>query len=241
MRIAVISDIHGNMDALESVFADMDAARIDVIFSLGDNIGYGPEPEKVVKQLQDRRIPSVLGNHELAVNKPLYLKLFNPAAKRSIEKTATLLSENAIAYIAGLPNMRTFQDCRFVHGFPPESPVTYLFQASDAALEQAFDDTPERLCFVGHTHELALLGHDGGELFRQPLLEGKTRLDQNHRYLINAGSVGQPRDGNNNAKYMIWDSDEGILDVRFVAYDIARVVDKIMAAGLPEVHALRLW
>lgn len=241
MRIAIIADIHGNLDAFQCVLADMPTAAVDAVYSLGDNIGYGPQPEEVLALIRHHSIPSVMGNHELAIADPVILRWFNPTARTAIERTRDMLSEASIADIRKLPMVLTAQQCRFVHGFPPDSPITYLFQVNDNALQQAFATITERLCFVGHTHELLMISFDGKRLQRHDLAPGEFPLDPACRYLINAGSVGQPRDGNNNAKYVIWDTTTGCLDIRFVPYDIASVVKKIMDAGLPESLARRLW
>jgi predicted phosphodiesterase len=99
----------------------------------------------------------------------------------------------------------------------------------------------EKLCFIGHTHTLDIMGYAGKEIEYEDLPEGVFRLDPEKKYIINIGSVGQPRDSSNNAKYVIWDSAQDSLDVRFISYDIAAVVKKIKAAGLPKEHAERLW
>jgi predicted phosphodiesterase len=99
----------------------------------------------------------------------------------------------------------------------------------------------EWICFVGHTHDLQIIGFDGRALTQAPLNEGISRLNSDTQYIINVGSIGQPRDGNNKAKYVIWDNSNNYIDVRFISYDIASVVNKIIAAGLPQIHALRLW
>ena len=99
----------------------------------------------------------------------------------------------------------------------------------------------ERLCFIGHTHALEIIRYDGLQVDRKKIGEGKTHLEEEPHYLINVGSVGQPRDGTNHAKYIIWDQTEALIDVRFIPYDIASTVAKIRAAGLPENHAKRLW
>lgn len=241
MRIAVIADIHGNLDAFKCVLADMPSAAVDTVYSLGDNIGYGPQPEEVLALIRHHGIPSVMGNHELAIADPVILRWFNPTARTSLEWTRDMLSEMSRADILKLPTVLTAQQCRFVHGFPPDSPITYLFQVGDNALKQAFANITERLCFIGHTHELLMFSFDGKHLQRHDLARGEITLDPARRYLINTGSVGQPRDGNNNAKYVIWDTITGCLDIRFVPYDIASVVKKIEVAGLPESLAKRLW
>ncbi|MEJ2286498.1 MAG: metallophosphoesterase family protein, partial [Desulfobacterales bacterium] len=114
MRLAVFSDTHGNYDALEQVLKDIDRSDVDAVISLGDNIGYGPEPERVIKKLKSRNIPSVQGNHELAANDEEYLNWFNPAARKSLIKTRTLLSKTSLRYISQLEPFMTSYDCRFV-------------------------------------------------------------------------------------------------------------------------------
>jgi predicted phosphodiesterase len=241
MRLGIISDIHGNLEAFGSVLSDIDDVGVDELICLGDNIGYGPDPVGVVRLLRDRSIYSLIGNHELAVAEPASLQWFNPVARRSLLKTIELMDENTIRFVTGLDRFQVRDGCRFVHGFPPESAATYLFQVDADGLCKTFGEYPERLCFVGHTHELEIVAFGDGVARARPLKKGTTRLRKELRYIINVGSVGQPRDGNNNAKYVIFDSDRDLLEVRFVPYDISVTVQKIIAAGLPESHAMRLW
>jgi len=208
---------------------------------LGDMIGYGPEPEAVVQLIKSRGIPTIMGNHELAVIDPSYLKWFNPAARQSILTTIPWLSEDSMDFIARLKPFITMHGSRFVHGFPPDSVIIYLFQIDDKGLLSALKKLDEKICFVGHTHKMAIASHDGDTVIRAPLERGPVTLSADKTYIINTGSVGQPRDGDNSAKYLIWDLDDHSVDVRFVPYHIARVSNKIVEAGLPEVHAARLW
>jgi len=240
MKIAVLSDIHGNMDAFEQVLADIDDRGVASVLSLGDNIGYGAEPERVVQTLKTRGIPSVLGNHELAAKKPGFLGWFNPAARTSLTMTFRMLSAESMAFIAGLPDYRVIHGCRLVHGFPPDSPTLYRFQVPPERQLKALRDLPERICFVGHTHVLDLVSHDGSRLADVAFQEGINRLDPALQYLVNIGSVGQPRDGDPRAKYVIWDPSESTLDIRCVAYDAEAAAAKIIAAGMPAEHAHRL-
>ncbi len=240
MRLAVISDIHGNMDALEQVLADIDQAGVRTVFSLGDNIGYGAEPERVVQTLMARGIPSVLGNHEMAALDPGFLDWFNPIAQTSLTRTFGMLSPKSMNFTAGLPTQMSAHGCRFVHGFPPDSPTVYLFQVEVERRARVLKVLPQRLCFVGHTHVLEISGFDGHDFTDVGIREGPIPLDPGLKYLINVGSVGQPRDGDIRAKYVIWDADQNTLEIRFVAYDAQAAADKILAAGLPEQHARRL-
>jgi len=241
MRLAVFSDTHGNLDALEQVIKDIDRSAVDEVISLGDNIGYGPEPDRVIKKLKALKIPSVLGNHELAVEDEEYLNWFNPAARKSLIKTRKLLSKTSLRHISKFEPFITSYDCRFVHGFPPDSSMIYMYQVSEGRKQEVFEEMTERLCFIGHTHTLDIMGYAGKEIQYEDLPEGVFKLDPEKKYIINIGSVGQPRDSSNNAKYIIWDSTQDSLDVRFLSYDIASVVKKIKAAGLPKEHADRLW
>lgn len=240
-KIAIISDVHGNMEAFEQVLADIDRLNVDVVISLGDNIGYGPEPDRVIQYIRRHAISSVQGNHELAIIEPNYLNWFNAAAQQSLKKTLKLLSEPSIGFIAKMKVFLSEYGCRFVHGFPPDSPLTYSFQVSEGKTKKALDELSEKRCFIGHTHTLDLISYDGQKIEYGSLNEGLNILDPDRKYIISVGSVGQPRDGDNRSKYVIWNSSDDTVEVRFVAYDIGAVVKKIHAAGLPPEHAERLW
>jgi predicted phosphodiesterase len=240
MRIAVISDIHANLEALEQVLADIDGSNIDRTLCLGDSVGYGPEPEQVVAMINDRHIPSILGNHELALIDQNLLTWFNPLARRSLLKTIEMLSEKTVNFIFNLKPYMIYDGYRFVHGFPPDSATTYLFQISEDELLRTFKQMKEKICFVGHTHRLEIIGFDGKSIIRSPLTQRIVNLNNADRYIINIGSVGQPRDGDNHAKYIILDTEKNSIEVKFIPYDIASVVNKIIEAGFPTEHAIRL-
>lgn len=241
MKIAVISDIHGNMDAFQKVLADIEATGIGSIFSLGDNIGYGAESDRVLGCIQDLKIPSVLGNHELGLVQPRYLEWFNPPARKALVKTIEMLSDRSIRYIYTLKRYLIHEDNRFVHGFPPKSPTLYQFQIKNDRVRQVMAELPQNICFTGHTHLLELLEYDGQTVRHHGLNQGYKQLSPASMHIVNCGAVGQPRDGNNRAKYVIWDSELKRLEVRFIAYDIASAAEKIRAAGFPASHADRLW
>ena len=241
MKLAIISDIHGNYEAFREVLADIEMMGVDQTISLGDNIGYGPEPDRVVQKILALNIPSVLGNHELAVKNEKYLSWFNPVARKSLLKTRDLLSESSIAFVKSLKSFISIDDCRCVHGFPPDSPLIYMFQPSENRKKKVLNEIPERICFIGHTHVLEIMGYDGDRIETHDLPPGTTHLTKDKKYIVNIGSVGQPRDGTSDAKYVIYDSKTGTLNVRFIPYEIAAVVQKIKEAGLPEEHADRLW
>ena len=241
-RIAVLSDVHGNLEALVSVLADLDAQGAGRILNLGDMVGYGPEPDACVRLLRERGVESVLGNHELGLVEAQARNWFNPQAKRALDRTRMLLSDESLMYFRTLPRTLEAAGALFVHGCPPGLVSKYLYELSTEELRETFGLYPQRVCFIGHTHELERISlFEGGRLERKALGKGLATLDPRARHLINAGAVGQPRDGNNKAKYLLWEPEAGTLDVRFVAYDIARTAAGIIEKGLPTVYADRLW
>ncbi len=241
MRIAVISDIHGNATALRQVLKDIESCKADQVICLGDNIGYGPEPEAVVSMLRQMNIASVMGNHELVINNPGFLGWFNTAARLSLEKSIDAISPPNLDFLSRLPDFITAFGCRFVHGFPPDSPTNYMFEIYPAEMEKIMADMAEPVCFIGHTHDLALITYQDRSVNQSPLTGSKTVfLDSTLKYIINAGSVGQPRDGTGEAKYVLFDTEAYSLEVRRIPYDVNDTIKKIHAAGLPRQHALRL-
>jgi len=151
-----------------------------------------------------------------------------------------MLSEKTINFISKLKPSMIYDGYRFVHGFPPDSATTYLFQIAEDELLQTFKQMKEKICFVGHTHRLEIIGFNGKSITRSPLVQSVVNLNSTDQYIINIGSVGQPRDGDNHAKYIILDTEKNSIEVKFIPYDIASVVNKIIAAGLPTEHAIRL-
>jgi len=240
VKLAILSDIHGNMEAFEAVLGDITEQSVDTVVSLGDHIGYGPDPEEVNLRIMDLKIASVLGNHEYAVLNRDHIESFNVNAKRSILMTLEMLSEKSLAFISGLPLFLVTQGCRFVHGLPPDSPTLYFHEIQGESLEALFHEFAEPVCFVGHTHRLDLAVFNGKRAFRMPLSTGILPLENKLRYIINTGSVGQPRDGDKRAKYALWNTENCVLEIRAVDYDIPSVVEKIRVRGLPMANAYRL-
>lgn len=237
MRIAVISDIHSNMDALSAVGRDMDQHRVDRIISLGDSIGYGPEPEKVIEWLRRHQVFSVMGNHERALLNDRYLSAFNPGARKALLINREMLSAASLEWIRSLASFYIYRGARFVHGLPPDMVDTYITRESDSRIIHIMTTLKEPLSFVGHTHSLGLYCLEKQGLIKKKFEKTRVFLAKGHRYIISTGSVGQPRDGYNKAKYVIWDSVENHVEPRFVRYDVAAAVKKILAAGIPKRYA----
>ena len=240
MRLAVISDIHGNMEAFLKTLADIDSAAVDQVVCLGDNIGYGPDPEEVVRLVRERRIPCVMGNHELSLVSPKYLEWFNALARQSLVLTRECLSESSMEYIRELPMNMVVGECLCVHGCPPDSAMTYIIELSTRELRARFEAMEQRICFVGHTHILGLYRFDGFHVHTESLGRDLVKLMPDNLYIVNVGGLGQPRDSNLDAKYVIYDDEAGTFEVRFVPYDSLTTANKILEKGWPRLHARRL-
>lgn len=242
MQIAVLSDIHANLEAFRRVLEDIDSRHpgVDEVVSLGDTLGYGPQPEACLALLRKRGIVSVQGNHELAVAQAKYRQWFNPQSREALQRTCELVSDESVAYIRELPRFLIRHGCLFVHGLPPDSAFRYLYEINGEDLADLFSRFTEAVAFVGHTHELERISWDGRRARRHALAQGDQILDRSLRHIVNIGAVGQPRDGDNRAKYVLWDTDTWTLTVRFVVYDIKSAMAGFKPAGMPDQYARRL-
>lgn len=242
MRLAIVADIHGNYQALAAVLADIASQGADRIFSLGDNIGYGPQPDEVVCALRDHRVVSVMGNHELALVSRSYCNRLHATARESLFLTRSLLSDRSLAWLADLPAFHVEDDVRLVHGCPPQSITVYLFAPTATRLHRVFASYPEKYCFAGHTHDLGLHWLDEQGVASSDWQVERRELDSQARYLLLPGSVGQPRDTLNwLAKYMLWDRDASTLEVRAVIYDVQTTIRLLGERGFPVTNAKRLY
>jgi predicted phosphodiesterase len=240
MKLAVLSDIHGNLEALQAVLEAVHHENPDAVISLGDNIGYGPDSQAVVELIREQRMSSVMGNHEMALKRKGARSWFNPMAQKALDIASSQLSDAATAWVKGLPHWMKVAGLRFVHGVPPASMFVYLFQVPERKLIHKFNRLPESICFVGHTHDLGITAWDGHRLHREKPAPGCRTLDPNRQYIINAGSVGQPRDGIFGAKFLLYDTDTRCLTVRVTDYPFEKTQKKILAAGIPRMYAERL-
>lgn len=214
---------------------------MDALVSLGDQVGYGPQPAECLDLLARRGARCLLGNHELGLIRPEYRGWFNPQALKALMATANLVGEAEMTLMRSLPVYLDLDGCRMVHGAPPDSVTTYIFELDDGQIPLALDQAGCRVCFIGHTHELDLISEQDGRIWRTTLTQGEILLDPAKRHIVNVGSVGQPRDGTNHAKYALYDTETGRLEIRFVPYDIAATVRMIEERGLPAVYGQRLW
>ncbi len=242
---AVISDLHANLEALEAVLADIDAQGLGEIACLGDIVGYGPDPGPVADLVRERATKAVAGNHDWAlINRPLG---FNPLAKDVIEYTRDMLepkfyhlfgeTRERWAYLEGLPTVLEEGDLAFVHASLRDPLMDYCFgdrhpMWNPKQLEEIFPKV-KRICFAGHTHYPAVIRDDAvcwypkDDAPRFPLEAGR-------KYIVNVGSVGQPRDGDPRACYAVFEGDA--VRYRRVPYDVERTRDKIIAIDAIEVR-----
>jgi predicted phosphodiesterase len=238
MRIAVLSDIHANVTALDAVLAD--AGPVDAIWHLGDIVGYGPEPDAVVERLREASAIGVRGNHDAAACGGSEIEWFNPEARRAMEWTRSAISASTLAWLSALPDRRTEGACDLVHGSHREPLWEYVTSRSIARANLDLLDAGARIGLHGHTHMPVAFLDDGDDL---QVLRGRPGVPlelEGRRALVNPGSVGQPRDGDPDASYLIWEPEADRLTWHRVAYDIASVQRAMRAAGLPASLAARL-
>ncbi|WP_167496398.1 metallophosphoesterase [Desulfopila sp. IMCC35006] len=240
MKVAVLADIHGNLEAFEAVTADLRRQGADRVICLGDNIGYGPNPQEVVGRLRQLGYTSVLGNHEFALADARARRWFNFQAAENNIATEKLLSQENRQYCCRLPTFLTYEKAHFVHAFPLDSVFRYLNRQSDEKIAALFASTTPCLFFVGHTHRLMLVTGNKGMISRKTMGQETVQLEPDNKYIVNCGSVGQPRDEDRRAKYLLWDYAARQLVVRFVEYDNRKTMQKIRDRGFPEIYAMRL-
>jgi predicted phosphodiesterase len=238
MRVAVLSDVHANLQALEAVLADIDRERVDAVWSLGDVVGYGPQPNRCCELVAAHADISLCGNHDLAALNLLGLEDFSSGAAAAARWTAATLSEDAREYLRTLEPTAETPQASLVHG-SPRDPVWEYVLTPDAAAA-ALNDASRSLLLVGHSHvALALELREALEGGLAP--DGTTiDLDERTRRLLNPGSVGQPRDGDPRAAWLLLDFSRGQGVFRRVRYAFDRTQAEIRAAGLPETLATRL-
>jgi predicted phosphodiesterase len=237
VKYAILSDVHSNVESLQTALGMIEAD--ETLVSLGDVVGYGPNPNECVELLRQRATHAVLGNHDLAALENFGVERFNSVARTAIEWTQQRLDPQSRLWLDALPYELRFPDFLLVHGAPVHY-FEYILDKETAAA--AFKRTDAPLIFIGHTHiaeywdcdENGAIGHkhmqSGGELTLEP---GK-------RYIIDVGSVGQPRDLNPDASFVRYDSENRRVQWVRYPYPILEVTQKMRDAGLPEFLAERL-
>jgi len=237
MRYAILSDVHSNIDALDAVLHDVGARKIEDVFFLGDAVGYGPNPNECTELLVERCKILLAGNHDWGVLGLTDITYFNEYARAAIEWTKEVLTEKNSKILRSFPIQVEIKegDMLLVHSTPKEPKEWhYLLTLWDA--EMNFHYFNNKFCFLGHSHYPFIIERlPSGELvtYKEAASKGQTE-----RYIVNVGSVGQPRDGNPSASYAIVDEEK--VEIVRVPYDIETVQKKMRKADLPSLLIERL-
>jgi diadenosine tetraphosphatase ApaH/serine/threonine PP2A family protein phosphatase len=238
MRVAVISDIHSNLHALEAVLADIQAEAPDEVWCLGDIVGYGAQPNECVDAIRETARLSLCGNHDLAVLGTIDVATFSGDAGAAARWTRTVLGESQAEWLGGLAPTADRAGVQLFHG-SPRDPVWDYVLSEEIAKESILRSTAP-LLLVGHSHVALALSWDGRQM-SGGLAPAATEVDLSRgRFVLNPGSVGQPRDGDPRAAWLLIDEEARRAAFRRVPYPIARAQAAIRVHGLPEGLAARL-
>jgi predicted phosphodiesterase len=238
VRVAVISDIHANLHALEAVVAALDADPVEELWCLGDVVGYGPKPNECCALVRERADICLCGNHDLAVRGTIDLAEFSGDAASAAAWTREVLSDDDLAWLNGLEPTGEAHEVALFHGSARDPVWEYVI--SDEAAVTTMLLTERRLVLVGHSHAALQIALRGSELDGGLAPNGTVLGLGEARWLLNPGSVGQPRDGDPDAAYLVLDLDARTATYRRARYDVARTQAEMRDAGLPEMLAARL-
>lgn len=230
MRIAIISDVHSNLEALQTAFGAIDAQRVDDVICLGDTVGYGANPNECLEIVRSRCSIVLQGNHDAAAVDLSVANQFTLNAQLSAMWTfGALLPENK-DYLRGLPQLQPRGDILFSHASPFE-PEEWNYVISEYDTREAFQAFTEKICFIGHSH-IPVIFSEHGKV---------AAISQTGRFIVNVGSIGQPRDANPNLSFGIFDTESWSYETLRVGYDVDAAAVKIRKAGLPRALAERLF
>jgi len=238
MNCLVLSDIHANLTALEAVLVD--AADYEEVWILGDIVGYGPDPNQCIELVKSLpNLVCLLGNHDAAVLNQIENITFNPTAREAIHWTQATITEDNLEYLQQLPELTTRGEITLAHGSPREPKWEYLLDTRNATENFGYFDTP--YCFVGHTHLPTIFTLKDGQTQANLIVpEINGHVDLEPRTIANPGSVGQPRDRDPRAAYVIFNQDNNSIHFKRVKYDIASVQNRMHQANLPLRNIQRL-
>ncbi len=230
MRFAVISDIHSNLAALQSVFKDIDARGVDHVYCLGDIVGYGPSPNECIQLVRERCTAVVMGNHDSGVLGKTPLTHFNEFGRSAIKWTKKEITPEHLLYLNSLPLLAVHGDVTLAHASPMD-PSDWIYIMTWPAAQRCFESFKTKLCFIGHTHVPVTITEGAST----------NQFTRNSRHLINVGSVGQPRDGKPQASFYLVDTEEWTAENIRTGYEIQETAKAIEHAGLPDFLAERLF
>lgn len=238
MRYGIFSDVHANWEALEAVVKAFEKEAIDTYLCVGDIAGYGANPNECIKKVEALAKVCVAGNHDWASVDLLDMEWFNPEAAQALHWQRRQFNEQAACFLRSLEPVYRNKDLTLVHG-TLDSPqeFRYMYSSDTAAATFALMKTPAS--FIGHTHlpGVFVAGEDNRLHYSR---QSRVTLKENARYIVNVGSVGQPRDGEPSAAYCVYDTDKASIEIKRVPYDAGCARQKIIAAGLPHFLGDRL-
>jgi diadenosine tetraphosphatase ApaH/serine/threonine PP2A family protein phosphatase len=239
MLIAIVSDIHSNLIALEAVLEQLPA--YDQLWCLGDTIGYGPQPNECLQYMRDLATYTLTGNHDLGCLGKLSLADFNDIARIANEWNGKQLSPDLRAFLDTRPPAQPVEHIATLAHASPRDPVWEYIDTLDIA-QSNLNHFSSQICFVGHTHiPMRFARYPDGRVEFDHMQRGSVvQLQPGARYIVNPGSVGQPRDQNPQAAYVLWDTAAGTIRYERIGYDVAATQKRILAAGLPAPLAERL-
>jgi len=246
MRYGIFGDIHSNLEAFNKVIEAYKKEDIDRFFCVGDIVGYGADPEKCIDGLRQLGAIAVCGNHDLASAGVFSLDYFNDYARDAIVWTIDVLTDGEKQFLKNLPFVVNEKEFSIVHGslYQPEL-FDYIIDIESA--ERCFRHMEKDICFVGHSHRAMVYCLEDSKVFRYapgPVGLSKNRLtirmQSGVKYIVNVGSIGQPRDGNPDAAYCVFDTTLNTIEIKRVSYDVTKSMAKILNAGLPAILGYRL-
>lgn len=238
MKYGIISDVHSNLPALEAVIDELNKRKPDKILCLGDTVGYAANPNECCKLVREISDVTVIGNHDSVIAGLTPLSLFNSVAKEACIWTVQHISPENKRWLEKLPLTRKVDNFVIAHGaLSNPNKWKYVLSLEDA-LEEFSLNNFDKLCFIGHSHIPITFYVRAGRY--NLIMDSKFKLESGCRYIINPGSVGQPRDGDPQASFGIFDTENMKMEIIRVAYDIERAQRDIIKAGLPEFLSLRL-
>ncbi len=239
MRVAVLSDIHGNRQAFEAVLADVADAGADELWCLGDVVGYGADPNACVQLARDHAAVCLAGNHDMAVTGELSLEEFSRGAELAARWTQEVIAPEQLEFLATLRPADQVEGLGLYHASPRDPVWEYVLSALLA--EMCFDEAEVRVSLIGHSHvALSFVREDGEIATGERRLDGEDAALAEGEWLLNPGSVGQPRDGDPRAAWMLLDTEGLAAQWRRVEYDVAGAANAIRRARLPDSLAERL-
>lgn len=236
MLYAILGDIHSNFDALEAVLEAIKGDRVDDILCVGDIVGYGAEPGSCIKSVQGMTGTIVAGNHDYGAVDKTDLEYFNPEAKEAVLWTTRQLSQEESQYLSSLPLIVEKDNMTLVHG-SLHIPELFAYIRTFYDAELCFRELKNEICFVGHSHVPVAIVRDSTI---RAVGDPEVSLQEIPKAIINVGSVGQPRDRNPKACYVLYDTEKKLVKFKRVEYDIVSASAKITKAGLPVFNAERI-